>query len=384
MERTQIVRDRRVSSWEEVGSRVAAARAAAGFTQQQLAERVGLHRSALTRVEQGQRHLDALELVQLAGALGRSADWFVSSPPGAIASHRRIRSDDKDMRRLEDILEAVTRDVELLDEINELRATTLPNLALPKIETIEDAQSAATTVREVLPAGKDGPIHGLSEQVEHVGLCGFSFNLGPQVIDGGYVRVNNVGVAVVNGSTPAGRRRFSLAHELGHHVMGDEYSADFAIGQSREDRERLINAFAIHLLMPGASVHSRWAQLRRDGHESRAALIVIAAESRVSWAAACGHVCNLELVDVNEHDRLAIQRPTAVDYIELGVRFDQELEPVSLPAGYARAVLGAYRRYKIGRVRAIELLRGTVAPEELPEPNELPIDALRSDFAEIG
>lgn len=379
-----MVRGQRVESWEDVGSRVAAARTSAGFTQQELAARLGLHRSALTRIEQGQRQIGALELVSLAETLGRTVDWFLSLPPPSIASHRRTGSDDEDVERLEDQLEAVTRDVELLAEIGELHSPAASRLTLDGIETLEDAETAAAEAREVLPAGDSGPILDLQEQVEAVGLYGFSLDLGPAVIDGGYVGLNGIGAAIVNGTADPGRRRFSLAHELGHHLLADEYSTDFAVGQAREDRERLINAFAVHLLMPRSSLLARWEQLHADGYEDRAVLIMIAAEYRMSWTAACGHARNLELLSAREHDQLVSQRPTAVDYIDLAVQFGEELQPVSVPPGYARAVLGAYRRYKIGRDRAIELLRGTVPADDLPEPDELPMDALRTDFAELG
>jgi Zn-dependent peptidase ImmA (M78 family) len=85
----------------------------------------------------------------------------------------------------------------------------------------------------------------LERTVERLGLLAFSFDLGPSVIDGGYVRLGDIGVALVNGTTDAGRRRFDLAHELGHHLLADEYTADFGLGTTPADREALINAFAI-------------------------------------------------------------------------------------------------------------------------------------------
>lgn len=374
------VRSQRVRSWEDVGTRVAAARTAAGFTQQELADRLGIHRSALTRIEQGQRQIDALELVGLAEALGRPVDWFVRLAPPTIASHRRVGGEDGNIDRLEDELESVARDVLLLHEIGELRPPQQSHLSTEDLETLEEAEAAAVAAREMM-APDVGPLHDLQMLTEGVGLYAFSLDLGPTVIDGGYVRLNGLGAAVINGTVDAGRRRFSLAHELGHHLLADEYSTDFAIGRAREAREGLINAFAIHLLMPRRPVVQRWEQLHADGHDDREALITIAAEYRVSWSAACNQARTLGLVAAPERTRLLSQRPTTVDYIELGVQFAEELQPVSVPPGFARAALGAHRRYKIGRDRAVELLRGTVPSDDLPEPDELPMDALRDDFA---
>jgi transcriptional regulator with XRE-family HTH domain len=59
----------RLKGWADVGARVATARERAGFTQRELGDRIGLGRSAITRIELGQRQLDALELAQIADAL---------------------------------------------------------------------------------------------------------------------------------------------------------------------------------------------------------------------------------------------------------------------------------------------------------------------------
>src|SRR5579871_3724543 len=118
----------RLRSWTEVGARVADARERAGFTQQQLGHRLGLHRSAIGRIEAGQRELDALELARLAETLGRSVEWFLTRPPASIASHRDGLSPDHDVQTLEDELERVSRDVELLAEVH---ALSMPIAALP-------------------------------------------------------------------------------------------------------------------------------------------------------------------------------------------------------------------------------------------------------------
>ena len=66
-----------ISSQFELGARIAEAREAAGKTQAELAESVGLERSMLAKIESGTRKLSATELVELAEQLGRPLDWFV-------------------------------------------------------------------------------------------------------------------------------------------------------------------------------------------------------------------------------------------------------------------------------------------------------------------
>jgi Zn-dependent peptidase ImmA (M78 family)/DNA-binding XRE family transcriptional regulator len=359
---------------------VATARERAGFSQRELGERHGLSRSAVTRIELGQRHLDALELARLADTLGRSVEWFLTQPPVAIASHRAGLSPDQAMRRLEEELERTSRDVEVLAEVNGL---SIPAAALQSgASTMAGAESRAAEARSALGRG-DGPLIDLQAAVEPFGLLAFAFDLGPSVIDGGYVRLGEIGVALVNGTVDAGRRRFTLAHELGHHLVADEYTVDFGVGAARDDREALINAFAIHFLMPRGSVSRRWQELSGEWDDPRTRLVVLAAEYRVSWSAVISHAVTLELVSQRDRGLLEARRPTSADYLETGIRFGEELGPVSLAPAYSRAAVRAFRRGVISADRAVELLRGTVTRDDLPRPHDTPVAALTPEFEDL-
>jgi len=61
---------------------------------------------------------------------------------------------------------------------------------------------------------------------------------------------SDVAVAVVSRRGDPGRRRATAAHELGHLVIGDEYSSDLGVHASRGDREALLDTFAAELLLP--------------------------------------------------------------------------------------------------------------------------------------
>jgi Zn-dependent peptidase ImmA (M78 family)/DNA-binding XRE family transcriptional regulator len=369
----------RLTSWADVGARVALARDQAGFSQRELAERLNLSRSAVTRIELGQRQLDALELATLAETLGRSVEWFVTAVPAVIASHRSHLSAGQDARRLEDELERISRDVQLLVEIHALTAVTTG--APSGVTSVAEAEARAGEIREVM-GRPEGPLHDLQRLVEVLGLFAFSLELGSTTIDGGYVRVGEVGIAVVNGSVGAGRRRFNLAHELGHHILADEYTAEFGIGMTKAEREALINAFAVHLLLPRLVVRRRWDELAGEW-QARERLIVLAAEFRVSWTAMISHAATLGLISKDERDLLETRRPVAGDYIETGVRIDEEMRPVALAPGFSQAAVRAYRRGLISGDRAVELLRRTVTVDELPKPFDTPIDALVCEFEDL-
>lgn len=72
-----------------------------------------------------------------------------------------------------------------------------------------------------------------------------------------------------------GVERHILAHELGHHLFGDAYSADW--GADTSEAERSLDAFAGHLLLPRAGVCERWQVLRQQYHLRQSAIILSAA-----------------------------------------------------------------------------------------------------------
>lgn len=76
----------------DVGLRLAQARRQAGLTQAQLAEKVGIDRTALSKIESGRRRVDTDELISLAEALGQQSSSLLGSDEGLdLRTLRRAR-----------------------------------------------------------------------------------------------------------------------------------------------------------------------------------------------------------------------------------------------------------------------------------------------------
>ncbi len=366
---------RPLDSWEQVGQRVAEAREAAGLTQGALAERINLERTALAKIESGSRGLSSLELARLALVLDRPIQSFVSESPPSVVSRRASSLDAPS--RLDAIVEAFARDVELLLDLGSLKVEK-PWTAHRVPESLTEAADLAAQVRGHLDL-PEGPVTNLISLIEPLGLFTISEPLAESHPDGAYVALSVAGAVVINGMQDAGRRRFTLAHELGHHVMADEYSTDWSVAESRDAREKLVNAFAIHFLMPRPSVTRDW-DAYGGPEDARPAATRIATDYRVSWSAACTQLQNLELIEAAEADALRFQPPTRADFLELGLFVIEELAPPAVSPRFASAALRAYRGGKIGGSRALELLRGTINEEELPAVDIVPIESLRRDL----
>lgn len=119
----------------------------------------------------------------------------------------------------------------------------------------EQAQSAAsmeaTRLHRRLGTALNGPVDVLSI-ARHLGLV-----LMLQPLDsllGFYVRGDEVSGVVINSRVPESLQRFTLAHEIGHHVLGHEGTADDEHAMGRFDSTSVVElaaqAFAASLLMP--------------------------------------------------------------------------------------------------------------------------------------
>ena len=356
-----------------IGERIARAREELGLTQAELAAQVrGIERTAVAKIESGRRKISAGELVRLAEALDRPIDWFVSDSPPAVVSRRNDPAAGGQSRLLDRTIERLARDVEFLEGEGILRAVGNPRLELP--ETLDEAERAALEVRRWMNA-PSGPLLDLQRYCEIVGLLAFSLDLGEEGRDAAYVAVGRWGVALINGYVDPGRRRFNLAHELGHHLFADAYAPEVTISAGNET-EQMVNAFAIHLLLPRAQLHQTWNSFQ----DIRLAAVAVGVRFRTSWTAVISHLKNLGLIDEARRVALAADPPTAADFIELGERWVPELDAPSVPPEYGRRVLSAYRGGRLTAARAVELLWGTVREEELPERHEIPLQGLRGEF----
>ncbi|MBW8484274.1 helix-turn-helix domain-containing protein [Actinomadura parmotrematis] len=353
-------------SWPDLGRRVREARIAAGLSQEALGQRLGLGRTIVVKVEAGKREVDALELARLAEVLKLPMSHFLTRPP-EVLSRRVELSDDTtsdvagQSYRLEAALQAWLADIEQLVALGSLALPAHQSYDRP-VQDHRSAVEAAQWVRGVLDLGTD-PVASLMGVCQRMGQLVAVVETpgdGASLIEGG------VAAAVVSVTGDPGRRRSTAAHELGHFVLGDEYSSDLGVHTSRDHRERVINSFAAELLLPMSAVE----QAATEGECSRRDLIRLAAVYRTSWTLAVHQAVK---AGVGDGRKLRHQdRPTKAELME-AVRFapQPDLESIRVPPLYAQAVLQAWRGSLISSARAIEMLRGELDASDLPDREEL-------------
>ncbi|WP_282202161.1 helix-turn-helix domain-containing protein [Kitasatospora fiedleri] len=352
-----------IGSWNEIGERVAEARRAAGVSQGELAARLGLDRTMLVRIESGERKISAVELFRLAEELGVPAAHFVTRPPAPLVSRRHGLDEDADGAsrtrfRFDALLEAHARDAQWLIGAGFL----VPPPALARPEGPIDPGALADAARSVI--GKPhGPLGGIARVAEQFGLYLLSVDVEG---DGASLLLDGFGVAVVGGRAAPGRRRWTAAHELGHHLLQDEYHSDLSVAAGRDEREELIDRFADELLMRDADLEEAWRRRAQDA-APRSFLIEIAAQYRVSWGVVVRKAARLGLVSSAQARQLRAGTPTRGDLLAVhGAEPVEDLTVGTTGPRWRKAVLDAWAGGDVTGSRAVELLHGAIAVDDLP------------------
>jgi Zn-dependent peptidase ImmA (M78 family)/transcriptional regulator with XRE-family HTH domain len=369
-------------SQHELGERVADARRRKGWTQGELAARVGLTQTSVSRIETGVRAVSSLELAELAEVLGVSVLDLLRAgqrPMLAIAARlghfRDPGAVDRALRRAE----ALIRLDELLDSI---LGPSPPEGAAPLGEAaprggavppelgavrrgevgrgpaVDQGRRLAGAVREALRLG-DGPLGPLPEVLEERLRLDVDFSPLPEAVDGLCVSVGGRALVLVGSSKPSSRQRFTLAHELAHYLVDDldPLYVDERGVRARSVAEMRANAFAAHLLMPEPGVRAAIEGFTDDAERA----VRLALTFGTSVSAAAYQLGNLGLLPETVRDRLtqAGSRPLLMRYA-LPSDWQQDesgrgrLRPPSRL--YRRATL-AFRRGLIGLEPVAELLQ---------------------------
>jgi transcriptional regulator with XRE-family HTH domain len=267
----------------QVGRRARAARRRAGMDAATVASMVGLSADKLSKIENGKRRVSPRELPALARALSVSMVSLLgtadTSRPALALAHR-VAAGAGDgatsgaRARAVELLEAedrLSRREELPARrlspagaaIAQLVSTQYVGTPRTKAEAARQGRALAEEVRRVLELGV-AEIGDLPALIEMHFAADVALSPLGEGSDGLCAHDGDAALLVVNTDYPLGRTRFTLAHELGHHLLND---AREVIEESQGDMnagtflERRVNSFAAHLLLPVKAVTATMAWL---------------------------------------------------------------------------------------------------------------------------
>nr|WP_237529702.1 ImmA/IrrE family metallo-endopeptidase [Streptomyces sp. SID3915] len=155
------------------------------------------------------------------------------------------------------------------------------DVRLRRTPDLVDPVAVAAAARQVAGC-PSGPLGAPADVLERFGLYPTAVD---EAAEGASLLLKGYGVAVISGQVAPGRRRWTAAHELGHHLMQDEYHSDAGVVAGRDEGERLIGRFVEEFLLPEADVRRVWSDGERDGQAPRTTMIALSASYRMSWSA---------------------------------------------------------------------------------------------------
>lgn len=246
--------------------RLQMARENSRLSQEEVAEALGLPRTAIAKMESGRRGVSSLELAELARLFSRPVAWFVEEAPDVeedvlVALLRlapEIEADDDVRRELNHYLRLCQEGCALrrllgmnLDCIAPAYSVGAPSRT---DEAVNQGERVAQEERNRLGIG-DAPITDMADLIVGQGIWATGVKL-PEGVSGLFLRHSSIGLVILaNVSEQRERKRFSYAHEYAHALMDRDGAVTVSRFANRHDLSEVrANAFAAAFLMPAEGV----------------------------------------------------------------------------------------------------------------------------------
>lgn len=354
-----------VLSSRELGRRIGAARRGAGLTQVDIAERLSMARTTLVAIEKGERPLSNAELVRLAAALGVQVHQLVREQhvEGETSPRFRLPTVSKvQPAALSAAVENLRRMASKYADLERVHGIVRPPAPLEALRTYQAAvtssavsaatagRDAAITVRAVLGLG-DEPALEIERRFEsEAGLRIFHPDDMPAELSAVLLWGDELGACVaINPSHPSPRRRWSVAHEVGHFLRdreaGDVYEDD-EHSRSKAASEVFSDKFAAAFLMPEAGVARRFAEISRvNGRFTARDIGALASSFQVSLRAMAYRLEELKLLPRGTYERVrASGLPPSGIPSERKTVGARGRRPDTFPLRYVELVVSAYAK----------------------------------------
>lgn len=369
----------------ELARRLKAARINSNLTQQQVADVIGIPRTAVAQIEAGNRAVNSLELDKMARLYGRSVAEFLSddafeddpiialfrADPGMVEDGTLAN----ELRRCAHLSREATRLERLLDLPASRAVPVTYSLETPasRWDAISQGRYLAEQERSRLGLGAS-PIWEIAEIIRRQGVRVTEYDM-PEDVSGLFFHSRDVGlVIVVNRRHHRNRRLFSYAHEYCHLLVDRNRPGTVSRMENRNElAEVRANAFAAHFLLPETGVRA-FLQSLGKGVDVRPDLqihdiVALAHHFGVSYEAALYHLLNLKLISKGGFEVLKDQQDVA-NRLARVFRLAGWDENAHWNLAEQILTLGfeAYRRGEISRNKLLELAADAgVEREEVEE-----------------
>jgi Zn-dependent peptidase ImmA (M78 family)/transcriptional regulator with XRE-family HTH domain len=300
-------------------ARLQQAREVRGWTQTALARQVGVHQSAIAQFESGRIQPSPEVLAAIGRSTGFPLAFFTrpsepTFPLGSLGFRARAAMTARQRRQAWWYAHTLYELMASMAAQTEYPAPRLPRLA-------GDPVAAAAVTRQALGLPPDQPIGPLIRTLERGGVWVVALPVPLPRRDAFSAWAGGDGATPVIAvtATPAGdRRRFSVAHEVGHLVLHQIPEG------SLHELERQADRFAEAFLLPAAAMHEALVP-----PITLTTLADLKARWGVSLQALIRRARTLERITASQYRAL---------YAQLGARGWRTQEPIAVPVERPRAL----------------------------------------------
>lgn len=221
-----------------VASLLLVLRTAKGLTQEEVAEEAGMTQATLSRYEQGLREPDSRAIDTLSRVYGVTVDFLTYGfhLKGGLAADAHMRrfktAKPTDWKRVEARLNLLRMQSSFLFDRLPLEPENHVASADPDRMTPSEAAQLVRSAWRV----PIGPIRTLIRWVESAGVIVICEDFGTRRIDAMSQWAGDHAVIVLNSILPTDRKRWTIAHELGHLVLHSNY-VDLDVNMERQADE---------------------------------------------------------------------------------------------------------------------------------------------------
>lgn len=236
------------------------ARESRGLTQSDLAKRLAITQSALSRIESGLRGITNPGLKQLSEVLGYPVSFFTQTRPiygvGLVEVFHRKRQNIgiKTMNKIYSLIDIRTSEISRL-----LKGVDIGDIDFPTFN-IDDFDCSATEIARLIRAKwrlPHGPVQNLTSIFENARGIIVPFDFKTSRIDAvSHWLPGLPPLFFMNKYVPTDRMRFTLSHELGHIMIHQKTPSP--------EIERQANEFAAEFLMPDKDIRPYLVDLSID------------------------------------------------------------------------------------------------------------------------
>ena len=288
--------------------------ATSGMNQGEFAQAMGLDAPKLSKSLAGTRRFTSLDIARIAEVGGVSVDWLLGgAEPILLTAARRAAGTSSEVATA-----AASRLVELRDVANALgRVRTFPEISGTSPSGPDRAVGrwfADEALRLVAERGFSQIGLDLASVIETF----FKFDVAVVDLGAGFdglsVHADNVRMILAAPTANLARQRFTMAHELGHLLMGDDQAVHldqdiYSPSLKAIPSEVRANAFAAAFLMPAATL----AERVRPGFDEPS-FAALAMDCLVSPSALAIRLGGLRLIDqlaVERYRRMTVEKAAA-------------------------------------------------------------------------